>query len=407
VKVAHFIGGKLNGGAGQASIAIHNSLLEAGISSTVIHSGKNDPNYVVDGVAAPTWLETSKSLLFRSGERILSRTNGIQMSDRPFSVGRFGKNITSCGAKADILHLHWISGGSFKLPSFKTINKPIVWTLHDMWPFTGGCHYSFDCKHYTDTCGYCPALSSQVPFDLSTKLQARKSRLISGSVNVVAVSNWLANSAKESSVLRNCPIRVIPNTVDTTSFYAVPRSDARARLNIGSDRPIVLFGHASNSWIKGSDILVRALEQLGPKLPFDLVLFGKHETQLQRFAKYDFGFQKSDHVLRDLYSAADVFVSPSRQEAFGRTVIESMACGTPVVAFDGTGPDDIIIHGETGYLAKNADPIDLASGILSMILQSPSIRNSCIQRVTQNYTPDVVGRSYKDLYDAILASRSE
>ena len=196
------------------------------------------------------------------------------------------------------------------------------------------------------------------------------------------------------------------NPLHAQTFHPENRKDARKFLGLNQERPIILFGHASNSWLKGSDILASALNIMGPKRPFDVITFGNSSHESSKFSDKHFGLINDDEILRKLYCASNVFVTPARQEAFGRANTEAMACGTPVVAFSGSGPDDIIIHKKTGYLAQYLNAHDLAAGIRDMIESNEAISNNCVNQVRKKFSARRVAQGYIDLYnEKIISSR--
>jgi glycosyltransferase involved in cell wall biosynthesis len=270
----------------------------------------------------------------------------------------------------DIVHMNWMSGGFMKIESLARIDKPIVWTMHDMWAFTGGCHYAEDCLRYTNHCGKCPILNSHRENDLSSWIFQRKLETYGQlkKLKIITVSNWLADCVRKSRLLGNKPVEVFPNLIDTHSFRPHDRIEARKTLGLQPDQKYILFGaiNATSNKLKGYELLLQALQAL-PAGSARLIVFGAGGNKTEiigGMAAQSFGHIADDKRLGLLYSAADVMVVPSIQEAFGQTATEAMACGTPVVAFGSTGLLDIVVHKKTGYLAKPYDPVDLAQGIL-------------------------------------------
>lgn len=286
--------------------------------------------------------------------------------------------------KASIVHLHWLCSGFVPIKIIKSIHCPLVWTLHDNWAYTGGCHYTGDCKGYINHCGRCPQLGSNYRRDLSNWLWRRKARTYSQArIHMVTPSRWLSECTKKSSIFRNQHIDTIPNGLDTRVFHPIPHKTARELLGLPNGRRLILFG-ALNPFIdkrKGGHLFNEAIRILSSNKGSDfcdLVVFGtsRPPPNLNKvFSIHCLGRLYDDVALALAYSAADVMVVPSVQEAFGQTASESLACGTPVVAFSATGLMDIVDNFKNGYLARPYDVADLASGI-QWILEDEDRRKS-------------------------------
>jgi glycosyltransferase involved in cell wall biosynthesis len=406
IKVLHIVAGDLSGGAARGAYWLHKGLLKHGLDSRMVvqNYNKNDPT--VEAVAKT---DIGKGLkLLRSQLDILPTKFYRNREKFIFSTGMTGFDIRKCDAyqEADLIHLHWINAGMVNINLLNKIDKPIVWTMRDMWPMTGGCHYALECKGYEKGCGYCPQLKSQNKNDLSRYILKRKERCYPDDLNLVAVSNWLSECAKHSYLLNGFKIEVVPNAVDTEEFFPIHQDVARQVLGLPRDTKIVLAGATNiHDKYKGFGKFQKAIQHLNSEHMF--LFFGKINTEKLDGLGINYkalGFLKDSISLRLAYSAADVFVAPSIQEAFGKTLIESMACGTPVVAFDATGPKDIVEHRITGYLATPFDALDLANGI-NWILddenqQSLSL-NAC-KNVENRFTIELVATKYLEIYKHTL-----
>jgi glycosyltransferase involved in cell wall biosynthesis len=319
---------------------------------------------------------------------------------------------------ADIVHLHWVGAGFLSISTLKHFRCPVVWTLRDMWAFTGGCHYAGACDRYREACGACPQLRSTSDADLSRAIWTRKQKHWHGiDLWLVAISEWLANCVRSSELLRAHPLEVIPNGVDTARFHPTERAAARQAWDLPLDRQIIVYGamRARTDPRKGYPQLEAAVEKLrqrGRTENLMLVVFG--DPQMGALPKgidgRNVGFLNDDQRLSLLYSAADVAVVPSIQEAFGKTVIEAMACCTPVVAFDVGGPKDIIDHLHDGFLAQPYRSDDLAKGIgwcLEQMKLGPDLGRRARTKVETKYDIDVIAGSYESLYRRILTQARE
>ncbi len=313
----------------------------------------------------------------------------------------------------DVINLHWVCEGYMQIETLAKFNKPVVWTLHDMWAFTGGCHYSENCDRYMNSCGACPQLHSTKDTDISRWIWQRKAQGWQNlDLNLVTPSNWLAQCAKSSSLFKKYPVKVIANGLDAEVYKPLNRPQVRDSLNLPQNKQLVLFGAMQGTddrW-KGFSLLVLALQSLsksGWQDKIELLVFGSSQPE----NPIDVGFKThylgrlEDESLAKVYAAADVMVVPSRYEAFGQTASEALACGTPVVAFDVTGLKDIVDGQQNGYLAKPYETEDLARGI-AWVLEDPDrhqkLCRSARLKVEEKFTLEVQARAYKNLYEEIL-----
>jgi glycosyltransferase involved in cell wall biosynthesis len=340
------------------------------------------------------------------------RPNGLELfSDDRTSVG--SEVVDQC-PEADVLNLHWIANfvdlGTF----FDRVDVPVVWTLHDMNAFTGGCHYNVGCKRYRSACGACPQLGSEDDNDLSRAVWQRKSDAYQSAIendrlHIVAPSRWLAEEARQSSLLAEAAIHVIPYGLNITTFRPRETAGLRQSLEIPDYHRILLFvAQSTTNRRKGFDLLQDALRELSVD-DVTLVSIGSHEPNLDADLPHvHLGSIQSDLLLSLFYSLADVFVIPSRQDNLPNTVLESMACATPVVGFGTGGIPDMVRLGETGWLAEVGNVPSLRETI-ERALENPDARErlgrQCREVVLEEYTLERQAEAYKALY-ADLLSRS-
>jgi glycosyltransferase involved in cell wall biosynthesis len=313
---------------------------------------------------------------------------------------------------ADIINLHWISGFIDHPSFFPALPKdiPLVWRLADMAPCTGGCHYDHDCGRVENKCGACPQLGSRDENDLSRQIWQRKYDALRahGKINLVATSNWIAQQSRRSSLLRDFPVTVIPNGLDTDDFAPRDRKFARDMLGVPQDARVVLFAAESiNVKRKGFALLLDALA--GLQNDPDLVLLsvgGMKEPIKSPVRQIALGRIGIDRYLSLAYSAADVFVIASLQESFGQTVSESLACGTPVIGFATGGMLDMVRPGETGQLVPVGDVAALREAIRSM-LAIPNVREQysarCREIAVNEYSMHAQATAYVRLYESLIA----
>jgi glycosyltransferase involved in cell wall biosynthesis len=308
--------------------------------------------------------------------------------------------------RSNIVHLHWVVAGLLGVEELAKLTCPIVWTLHDAWAFTGGCHYTQDCEGFKKLCGHCPQLGSRHEDDYSRMLMRRKTKVFQGlDITVVTPSRWQAEMAKQSSLFAGRRIEVIPNGLDTETFKPLDRQIARARLGVPSDKPVVLFGAQSmTDPRKGWDLLREALRDL--EWPCTLLVFGDGDVVIDE-APYvtvrQLGSVTDDAILAAAYSAADVFVCPSREDNLPNTVAEALACGTPCAAFAVNGLPDMIEHRKNGWLAKPFNSAELAEGI-RWLVEHPhpaDLRKAAREKAVSDYSMTVMGDRYMALYEDV------
>jgi glycosyltransferase involved in cell wall biosynthesis len=334
-----------------------------------------------------------------------------------FSIANTGRDISKnlVLENTDIIHLHWLYQGFLSLTGMNRLFSkgiPVVWTLHDMWPFTGGCHYPGNCTNYKDACGNCPFLKQPAASDLSNRIHLKKQELFNKYPGIVFVScsEWLARIARTSSVLRNHRIEVIPNTLDINTFSPGDKQIAREKLHIDKNKFIILFGAANvTDKRKGFNFLLEALDKLKSEFPvqsanIELMVFGKAGDILPNGYKvHNQNLVGNENMLPDIYRAADVFVLPSLEDNLPNTIMESLACGTPVVAFNSGGIPEMIDHMHDGYLASNGDTDELTKGILWIKGQAAEgLAISCRNKVLDKFHPEKVSFAYKNLYQSLI-----
>jgi glycosyltransferase involved in cell wall biosynthesis len=316
----------------------------------------------------------------------------------------------------DIINLHWVCGGYMQVESVPKFNKPLVWTLHDMWPFTGGCHYSEECDRYTKSCGSCRQLHSSKDSDLSRWVWQRKAKAWKNiDLTLVSPSAWLAKCASSSSLFKDYRVEVIPNGIEIQKYKPINSQWAREILNLPKDKQIVLFGIAggTSNRTKGFNLLVSALQSLsksGWKDRIELLVFGSSQPEKAvalGFKPHYLGNLADDISLATVYAAADVFVAPSVYDNLPNTVMEAGAYGIPSVAFNIGGLPDLIEHCSNGYLAKPYETEDLARGI-AWVLEDPERHQKLCararQKVEQEFTLDIQARRYLSLFSELASA---
>jgi glycosyltransferase involved in cell wall biosynthesis len=314
----------------------------------------------------------------------------------------------------DLIQIHWITNGFLRLETLARLERPLVWTLHDLWPFTGGCHYPVTvgdafCDRYSQGCGKCPALGSTKTNDLSARTWQRKAKSWAAlDLRLVAPSQWLAQIAQAHPILGRYPVHTIPLGLNLDRFSPQDRAYARQQLNLPPDTCLIGFGALGGveDDRKGFDLLRAALAILaqGENRSIALVVLGANQApQDLPYPAYPLGVIRRDEDLAMAYSALDVMVVPSRQETFGQMVSEALACGTPVVAFKAHAMPDLIQHQQNGYLAQAFDAQDLAQGInwIRASGRSAQLRQAARQQALEQFSETLQAQRYLDLYRRI------
>jgi glycosyltransferase involved in cell wall biosynthesis len=392
------------GGAAKAAKRLHLALLENNIDSTYLTQFKETTDKTVIGNTSK--LSVIKAKFAVKLEEIPLKKYSIK-KNASFSASLTGtKKIIDQINKLnpDIVHLHWINAGMFSIHQIKLINAKIVWSLHDMWAYTGGCHYSGDCDKFKTTCGSCYILESKNFNDLSNKVFFLKQNVYSKkNITFIGLSKWMANLAKESSLLKNQSVVNIPNPIDVNLFYPISKIEARKQLKLPLNKKLILFGamNATSDPRKGYKHLNKALNELNID-NVELAIFGTNKVNKPlKFKTHTLGYIYNDEHLNLIYNAADVMIVPSVQENLSNAIVESLSSGTPVVAFNIGGNSDMIEHKLNGYLAKAFDSIDLANGI-KYVLQNKNLSINAREKVMRTFEKNIVAKQYIKLYNKIL-----
>ncbi len=420
MKVVHINKTDAGGGASVAVRRIHNALRKSGIESSMLVAESQttgDPDIVAAGKGsqgkAVDFLNFVKERL-----RILPHERYRSMRYN-FSIASDGRDISEhpLVRDADIIHLHWINQGFLSMDGLEklaALGKPFVWTLHDMWPFTGGCHYAGTCLEFNEHCGFCPYLRKPGKNDLSAQA-FRQKRTLYGQMNisVVSCSQWLDTLARSSALFHKKFCVNIPNPIDTSVFTPLDKMACRRELGLPTDKKLLLFGAAKVGDIrKGYRYLIEALRIISDSFPaiahqLELVVFGKMGKELDElgtsFNVHPMNFISDTGMLVKLYNAADTFVLPSLQDNLPNTVVESQACGTPVVGFRIGGVPEMVEHGKTGFLAEAKNSLSLANGIYSMMFFDHARQRGYVaEHARAIFGEEVIAKQYIDVYEKAL-----
>lgn len=397
------------GGAAIAAYRLMEALnKKSGVSAKMLTINKQSDN--------PNVIEVGNRLINKSrfvAERgVIYIQNGFSKKNIfDISIANTGVSITQHTAfkKADVIHLHWVNQGMLSLREIGKIvasGKKIVWTMHDMWPFTGICHHAGNCNHFEQACGACPYLNNPTKNDLSHSVFLLKQAAYSqGKIHFVACSNWLKNLAIKSPLTRNHKVSAISNPINTTIYAPKNKVDGRKRLNLPTDKNIILFAAAKVSdKRKGIDYLLEAANIIAQE-ERSLLFIIAGENSDEVIAKLplpaiNLGYVHSNDMPA-IYNAADLFVTPSLQENLPNTIMESMACGTPCVGFDIGGIPEMIDHKQNGYVANYKDATDLARGLQWVLKQSSTkhLLEEARNKVLTNYSETTIAKEYIAIYN--------
>ncbi len=392
------------GGAPRAAYRIHTGLRQFGIDSIMLVKfiTKKDPSVYI--AEQPSGSKEADSLLLQNYQP----TKPYTLFSPAMTGINFRKYIDFFNP--EIIQLHWINNGFIRIEDLSDIKQKIVWRFADCWPMTGGCHYFANCKGFMNSCGQCPQLNSNKSDDLSHEVWQRKFHAWKNlDITVVVPTQWMKEMTKKSSLFGKNRIELIPNGLDLTLFSPLDKLAARKVLNITSGKKVIVFGayNAVQDPRKGFYILAEALERifLNHSEEYEIIVFGSDGKDIKtNFPIHFLGFL-NDHIsLQIVYSVADVMVVPSLEEAFGQTVSEAMACGTPVVAFTNTGPAGIVDHLENGYLAQYGSSEDLAKGIewvLEDNYRNENLSKNARKKAVDFYDIRMVAEQYAQLYNSI------
>ncbi len=408
MKVLHLNTNDNFGGAARAAYRLHQALNAHSNSvkseMLVLKKGTDDPDVHLLSNSlfhkARPLLETIPLRKYKNREQVPFSSSWVPFSGIVNKIEELNP---------DIVHLHWVNGGLLRIEDLAKINKLIVWSLHDMWAFTGGCHYDEECGKYILGCAACPILRSDKKKDLSYKIFKRKQNTYNRiqSLTIIGLSKWLASCASNSSLLKNRVVKNLPNPIDTGVFKPLEKKIAREILNLPRHKKLILFGAmgGTSTRRKGFIELSDALNLIDENT--EIVIFGSNEPKESQGFKQKpryLGHVNDDVTLRLIYNAADVMVVPSIQENLSNAIMESLSCGTPVVGFDIGGNSDMIGHKINGYLAKPYDSADLANGINWVIndADKESLSKAARDKVLKCFDSKIVAEKYLDLYKTII-----
>lgn len=399
LKILHIVGGPLTNGAAKGANILHKALIKKGVSSKLLNDTFLKDKFKDNNLYDQNVIVVQQNIF----SRILNRffvylEKGIKSiflhSPREtFTLSVFGFDLTKQKEyiEADIIHIHWLSDGFINLNSLSKVKKPIIWTMRDEWPYTGGSHYKFDFQKYEKSF-------------FSNILKNYKKKIYKKNFQFIAVSNWLKFRAEKSTVMENHDIIKIDNNIEFNDFKLIKKDLAKSILQLSTNKQIILYGAQNpQSLRKGWKIFLESIKELDQS-KFFLLIFGNfwsnNELNEIGIEYKSLGFVNDKNILNAVYSSADIFVASSLHDAWPKTFAEAMCCGTPAVCFDDTSISEIIDHKINGYVVKKNSPKDLRNGILWLseeIKKNELISLKAREKVKQ-YDSENIATKYIDLY---------
>lgn len=404
------------GGAAVAASRLMEALNNNGVKAKMLVRDKETDRLTVAAVPGQKWMQ-----FYFLWERFVVWLRLYFNRKHLFEV-----DIANCGAdvtqlpefqEADVVHLHWINQGMLSLKGIRKIlntGKPVVWTMHDIWPATAICHLTLDCRNFETQCAHCRLLpGSGSTNDLSTQIWKRKQQMLNDrQITFVTCSQWLAGEAQKSALLKGQRVVSIPNPIDTHIYTPKDKQQARQRVGLPTEGRIILFASQRvTNRNKGMGYLLEACRLLAEQYPekkedITVAILGGHAEEIEGqlpFRTCPLGYVNDEQRIVDIYNAADVFVLPSLSENLPNTIMEAMACGVPSVGFRIGGIPEEIDHQQDGYVADYCSSEDLARGIWWTLYEADheAVRKACLQKVAHNYSQQSVANRYLEVYESL------
>lgn len=401
------------GGAAIAANRLKEALNRNGVKAKMLVRDKQTQDITVSALKK-SWRHRFQFLWERL---VIWRNNGFRKKNLFYvDIANTGTDLSQLPEfiEADIIHLHWINQGFLSLNDLQKIirsGKPIIWTMHDMWPFTGICHHSGTCNNYQTACHNCPMIQTSGMNDLSAIVFQKKMRLFKeANITFVACSKWLEELARKSTLLQGKNIVSIPNTINANIFHKQSIINSRKQFQLPPEKKLLLFASLKTTdKRKGADYLIEACQILTQKYPklkenTAIVMVGQEAKQMATqftLPIYAIDYISDEKQMAALYAATDVFITPSLEENLPNTIVEAMSCGTPCIGFRIGGIPEMIDHKINGYLATYKDADDLAQGIHYVLEEADSmqLREAASHKASATYNESHVAMRYINLYN--------
>ncbi|MCX6188782.1 MAG: glycosyltransferase [Bacteroidetes bacterium] len=392
-KILHLSNNLVSGGAGKAARTINKALQEAGMQSQML-----------DLPVTSQWDKFKNT--FRAYFDKVPLQFYQRVSKTAFSTANIGIGLSQfdCVKESDIIHLHWVQQGymGFKdLRYLASSGKKVFINMHDSWWLSGGCHVTHGCNHWEANCGFCPQLNSRRANDLSRRIFIKK-RAILSSINptIICASHWMHERACSSPMFNGFKIVRIPYCIDLEKYRPVNQRFAREKLNLPIEKKLILFGSVDlDDPNKGFHYFRDAVNAI-PGDEVEVILFGnlKEGNLFLNKKSNNMGHVSDEEMLVLIYSAADVFVAPSLEDNFPNTVLESISCGTPVVAFDIGGMPDMIVHSKNGFLAQKGNVSELSQGMIECLNDEVGMKTFARNKALESFSYSTLVNLFTQIY---------
>ena len=415
MKVVHINHSYSKGGAAHAMLRLNSALINEGVDSSIcsLVGGDNRLRKVV-----PQREAANVHLTGEIQSRFINQ-NRTDLSDTIFTLPGPGCDLRSLEAikQADVINLHWVNYflSPVDIKNLHVLGKPIVWTIHDEWAYTGGCHYRGGCSEFTKSCSQCPQLHSSGWTIPKAVLSHKKKVWNDIPFSIVGPSNWITDQARASGIFKSSSFYTIRNSIDTDTFCPKDKSEIRCEMGIPENAFVVLFGaDVVAEKRKGFDIFNSAVDELTnrnvtPGEGIHLLCFGDLASDYKFTAPFtNLGYLDSPQEIAKAYQASDLFVLPSLEDNLPNTMLESMACGTPILGFDTGGIGDIVTAGENGYLAVEKNSKSLAALIAYAIRhrsENTLLGIEARKKIVEQCSHEVQATNYTALYESLVAPR--
>ena len=406
------------GGAAIAANRLMDALRNNGIQAKMLVRDKQTSQITVIGLNKSLW----KIWQFIWERIVIWKANHFKKHNLfMVDIANTGTDITTLPEfeQADVIHLHWINQGMLSLKDLRKVlqsGKPVVWTMHDMWPCTGICHHARECNNYHQECHHCPYLYKRGKKDLSNRIFKKKRDLYQlAPITFVTCSQWLKERARQSALIANQEIINIPNPINTNLFRPRNKQEARIKCNLPTDKRLILFGSAKiTDKRKGIDYFIESCRVLAERYPelkdeLGIVVYGKDSEQLKPlvpFQVYPLNYISNEKELIDVYNSVDLFVTPSLEENLPNTIMEAMACGIPCVGFQVGGIPEMIDHLHNGYVAEYKSVEDFANGIHWILNEGEykTLSEEACRKVSSSYSESAIAKRYIEVYNKVTGS---
>ena len=410
---------ELSGGAAIACKRLMAALKKNGVEVKMLVRDKQTEDSNVVSINKNFYIKVINIFRFLR-ERLVIWINNRFSKDNLFavSIADTGNNLINneLVQQADIIHIHWINQGFLSLPDLEklvTSGKPVVWTMHDQWAYTGICHYTGGCDEFANLCSHCPKLMYSGKHDLSYKTFKKKENLYkSGNITFVGCSKWITNEAKRSFLCREINMVSIPNPIDIKIYTKQNKDKTREALGLPFEKKLILFGACKvTDKRKGFNYLKDACDILLEQNKFSqedlaVVVFGGKSIGLDTLLPYpvhSLGYINNIQTIVNMYNAVDLFFIPSLEDNLPNTIMEAMSCGTPCVGFNTGGISEMIDHKINGYVAIYKSAEDLAEGIHWILSEASyeQLSRNARQKVIDCYSEEIVSEEYISLYKTV------